>query len=174
PFFGPSDQRSLVAALPGIVAFVLIIRGTVYFLIRSARARGFIAEPTLVVGTGDLGCALADTLRLHPEYGLFVVGFLGDRDSDPVVGRVPDEFPGTDRVPAPLLGPVKRLPDIVREHRIRRVIIAFDRTSEREMVPVLRDCDQLSVEIHVMPRFFELGVAPEGSRSDDVWGIPLE
>ena len=174
PFFGPGDLGSLVAALPGIVAIVLIIRGAAYWTIRAARARGLIAEPTLLVGTGDLGCRLADALRHHPEYGLSVVGFLGDGEADPLGRTHPEGFDPTDPFPVPLLGPMTQLADIVREHRIRRVIIAFDRTSEREMIPVLRGCDQLSVEIHVMPRFFELGVSPEGSRTDDIWGIRLE
>jgi exopolysaccharide biosynthesis polyprenyl glycosylphosphotransferase len=42
------------------------------------------------------------------------------------------------------------------------------------MIPILRASDRLPLEIYVMPRFFELGVAPEGSTTDDVWGIPLE
>jgi exopolysaccharide biosynthesis polyprenyl glycosylphosphotransferase len=68
---------------------------------------------------------------------------------------------------------VDELPKIVRERRIQRVIIAFDRTSEKDMIPVLRDCGDLPAEIHVMPRFFELGVAPDGLMTDDIWGIPL-
>jgi exopolysaccharide biosynthesis polyprenyl glycosylphosphotransferase len=68
---------------------------------------------------------------------------------------------------------VTELSRVVREHRIHRIIIAFDRTPAKKMIPILRDCDQLPVEIHVMPRFFELGVAPESPTTDDVWGIPL-
>jgi exopolysaccharide biosynthesis polyprenyl glycosylphosphotransferase len=41
------------------------------------------------------------------------------------------------------------------------------------MVKVIRACDRLPVEVHIVPRFFELGVAPEGPWVDDLWGIPL-
>jgi exopolysaccharide biosynthesis polyprenyl glycosylphosphotransferase len=79
----------------------------------------------------------------------------------------------TDRLPLPLLGPVDELARVVQKERIQRVIIGFDHTSEQEMIRVLRGCDRLPVEIHVVPRFFELGVAPDGARTDDVWGVPL-
>ncbi len=173
PFFSPTDLGSLVVALPGMAAFVLVTRGTAYWLMRSARARGLIVEPTLLVGTGQLGHRMVDTLWMHPEYGLVPVGFLGDPDGDLAEGTVPEELQGRDRVRLPLLGPVTELAQIVREYRIRRVIIAFDRTPEREMIPVLRACDRLRVEIHVIPRFLELGVAEGSTTSDDVWGIRL-
>ena len=41
------------------------------------------------------------------------------------------------------------------------------------MVRVLRACDETDVEVHVVPRFFELGVAPVGNDIEYVWGIPL-
>jgi exopolysaccharide biosynthesis polyprenyl glycosylphosphotransferase len=173
PFFVAADLGRLAFALPGIVALLVFARGIAYRLLRVARARGMIVDPTLVVGTGRLGHRMADTLCHHPEYGLVLVGFLGGPDSNSAGGTVPSDLEGTEQLPLPLLGPVSSLAHIVHEHRIHRVIIAFDRTSEQEMIPVLRDCDQLPVEIHVIPRFFELGVAPEGLTTDDMWGIPL-
>jgi exopolysaccharide biosynthesis polyprenyl glycosylphosphotransferase len=167
PFFPPSEIGELAKAVPLVAAFVLIARAASYSLISIVRSRGLIVEPTLVVGTGQLGLAIANTLFEHPEYGLKPVGFLGaDR------GRG-QELRSVDRLSLPLLGSVDRLVRVVREQRIRRVIIAFDRTSEDGMIHVLRECDRLPVEIHVMPRFFELGVAPVGATTDDVWGISL-
>ena len=45
-----------------------------------ARRSDSYTERTLVLGAGDVGQLLARKIRLHPEYGLRVVGFL---DSDP-------------------------------------------------------------------------------------------
>jgi exopolysaccharide biosynthesis polyprenyl glycosylphosphotransferase len=173
PFFDPSELGAFVVVLPLIVLFVLITRGAMYWLVRTARARQWVVEPTLIVGIGQLGLRIADTLSEHPEFGLRPVGFLGRSHRSPRAERESPEPGVAYPLPLPLLGPVTQLARIAREHRIRRVIIAFDRTSEQEMIPILRESDRLPVEIHVMPRFFELGVAPVGSTTDDVWGIPL-
>jgi exopolysaccharide biosynthesis polyprenyl glycosylphosphotransferase len=37
----------------------------------------------------------------------------------------------------------------------------------------LRAAALLDVEVHVVPRFFELGLAPEGPDVEQIWGIPL-
>jgi exopolysaccharide biosynthesis polyprenyl glycosylphosphotransferase len=170
PFFPPSEIGDLAKAVPLVATFVLIARATSYWLIRTVRSRGLIVEPTLVVGTGELGHAIANTLFEHPEYGLKPVGILGHSAAN----RGGDtELRSIDRLPLPLMGSVDRLDRVVREQRIRRVIIAFDRTSEKAMIHVLRKCNRLPVEVHVMPRLFELGVAPASPTTDDVWGIPL-
>lgn len=148
-----------VRMAPVAIGFVLLGRSVSYMMIREARARGFVTEPTLIVGAGKLGVQVARTLDSHPEFGLVPMGFLDSFD---------------DRgLPAPILGDVRELEAVVREFDIQRVIVAFGATREPEMVPILRACDRLPVEVHVMPRFFELGVAKDGPFTDDLWGIPL-
>ena len=173
PFFPQSEIGRLAKAVPLVAAFVLIARAASYSLIRIVRSRGLIVEPTLVVGTGRLGRAIANTLFEHPEYGLKPVGFLGHPVARRDRGQGLRELQSVDRLSLPLLGSVDRLDRVVREQRIRRVIIAFDRTSEDGLIHVIRECDRLPVEIHVIPRFFELGVAPASATTDDVWGISL-
>jgi exopolysaccharide biosynthesis polyprenyl glycosylphosphotransferase len=148
-----------VRMVPVAIGFLLLARTVSYMLIREARARGLVMEPTLIVGAGTLGVKVARTLQDHPEFGLVPVGFLDSFD---------------DRgLPAPILGEVRELEAVVREFDIQRVIVAFGATREPAMVPIIRACDRLPVEVHVMPRFFELGVAKEGPFTDDLWGIPL-
>jgi exopolysaccharide biosynthesis polyprenyl glycosylphosphotransferase len=102
---------------------------------------------------------MARTLQDHPEYGLTPVGFL-------------DNFDDTG-LPIPVLGTVRSLDLVLREYEIRRVIIAFGSIREPDMVPVVRACDRASVDIHVLPRFFELGATAEGREVDDIWGMPV-
>ncbi|MGH2572450.1 MAG: exopolysaccharide biosynthesis polyprenyl glycosylphosphotransferase [Actinomycetota bacterium] len=157
----PSDAMlaHFVKMAPVAVGFVLLGRAVSYLMIREARMRGYVNEPTLIVGAGQLGVQVAKTLQEHPEFGLVPIGFL---DSFEELG-----------LPAPILGDVRELEAVVKEFNIERVIVAFGATREPEMVPIIRACDRLPVEVHVMPRFFELGVAKEGPFTDDLWGIPL-
>src|SRR5262245_42857420 len=149
-----------IRVVPLAMVLVLAGRALSYTVVRETRARGFILEPTLIVGAGRLGARLAGTLIDHPGYGLAPVGFL-------------DTFDPDETLPAPILGTPADLERVVRQHHVQRVIVAFGGTREPDMVPIIRACDRLPVEVHVMPRFFELGVAKEGSFTDDLWGIPL-
>jgi exopolysaccharide biosynthesis polyprenyl glycosylphosphotransferase len=159
--FAHSDTElgAFIRVIPVAIALVLVGRGLAYMIVREARARGFVLEPTLIVGAGKIGEQAATTLQEHSEYGLYPIGFL-------------DSFDDTD-LPLPILGDTKELEPIVREFGVRRVIVAFGATREPEMVKIIRACDRLPVEVHVIPRFFELGVAPEGPWTDDLWGIPV-
>jgi exopolysaccharide biosynthesis polyprenyl glycosylphosphotransferase len=160
PFFGTDALLAHFVRLgPVTMAMVLLGRGVSYMFVREARARGFVREPTLIVGAGTLGTKAALTLQAHPEFGLVPIGFL-------------DAFDDA-HLPLPILGDVSALEEVVRHFGVARVIVAFGATREPEMVRIIRACDRLPVEVHVMPRFFELGVAHAGRFSDDLWGIPL-
>jgi exopolysaccharide biosynthesis polyprenyl glycosylphosphotransferase len=142
-----------------LVVAVLVGRTISYASLRTLRRRGLIFEPTLIIGAGVLGTEVATVLRDHPEYGLVPVGFL-------------DSFTDND-LPLPILGGPRALDAVLREHSVRRVIIAFGGTRDLDLVPVVRACERASVDIHVLPRFFELGITGVGRGGDDIWGIPL-
>jgi exopolysaccharide biosynthesis polyprenyl glycosylphosphotransferase len=139
------------------ILLAVLGRAFAYAVIREARAHGQIREPTLIIGARNLGVKVAKTLLEHAEYGLIPIGFL---DSISDAG-----------LPLPILGNVSDLETVVKSFGVRRVIVAFGAMRESEMVKTLRASDQLPVEVHVVPRFFELGVAPEGPFTDNLWGI---
>ena len=126
---------------------------------RVMRTRGWFVERTLFVGAGDVSAKMAATLDEHPEYGLHPVGFLDEVDSA--------------GLPLPLFGGVDMLRMVLSEERIDRVVVAFGVTRESDMVNVFRACEDASIEIHVLPRFFELATAMNSRNVDDVWGYPL-
>ncbi|MGY1690879.1 sugar transferase [Geodermatophilus sp. SYSU D01105] len=144
-----------------LLAAVVVVRRIAYTVVRRARCRGHVRHRTLVVGAGPIGVRLADTLREHRDYGLDPVGFV---DSEPPSGESP-------LFPAPVLGRYEELGRVIREHRIRDVIVAFGGLDDDQLVDVLRTCDRLDVEVFVLPRLFELHNA--NRYTDEVWGIPL-
>ena len=140
-------------------ALLVAARVLSYATLRQLRARGHLLEPTLIIGAGQLGQQVAETLHDHPEYGLVPVGFL-------------DGFDDTDLL-LPVLDDVGDLDTVLEEFDVRRVIVAFGSHREASMIRVLRACGHHHVEVHVLPRFYELGVTPSSRDTDDVWGIPL-
>jgi exopolysaccharide biosynthesis polyprenyl glycosylphosphotransferase len=145
--------RQAALAVPTVVA----VRIVTYLLVRLWR-RGALRERCVIAGSGHVGIELAHLMAQHPEFGLECVGFAGA------------PFPN---LPAPLLGELADLDDIVADHSVREVTVAFGPTREVDLVPVLRTAMLRGVHVHVVPRFFEVGVAPRGSDADDLWGIPL-
>jgi FlaA1/EpsC-like NDP-sugar epimerase len=153
------DVRAIAQLGLFSAVYVLMGRALAYALIRLGRERGLIAEPTVIVGTGPVGIQVAETLLHHPEFGLPPVGFL--------------DVPDRPETPLPVLGVPEDLPAAVHDHDIRRVIVAFGATKDPDLVAILRACDGLPVEVHLVPRFFELGVGPEGPEAEDLWGLPI-
>jgi exopolysaccharide biosynthesis polyprenyl glycosylphosphotransferase len=52
-------------------------------------------------------------------------------------------------------------------------VVAFGRVREADWVSVMRTAVVNGVEIHVVPRFFDIGMASTGTGTDQIWGIPL-
>jgi exopolysaccharide biosynthesis polyprenyl glycosylphosphotransferase len=155
---GTSTAQLLTVAVVATVA-VSAQRALSYMSIRALRSRGWFAETTLIIGAGKVARELAATLAGHPEYGLCPIGFLDDI--------------GEETLPLPVFGGVDLLAMVLAEERVDRVVVAFGAAREADLVRVLRACDGFPVEIHVLPRFFELGTTGRRGHVDDVWGYPL-
>jgi exopolysaccharide biosynthesis polyprenyl glycosylphosphotransferase len=147
--------RAALVALP----VVFLARCASYAALRHLRRAGHLLEPAVILGAGEIGVELAGAFGKFPELGVVPVGFL-----DQVLD---------DDLPYPLLGDVDELPALLAQQDVRRVIVAFGPARESELVSVLRTAVQYDVDVHVVPRFFDCGVAPEGPDTDDVQGIPL-
>jgi len=157
-WLGGEVDALIKVALLGVVT-VVVGRILSYGTLRRVRRAGALLDPTVILGAGEIGAELAGAFRDFPELGVAPVGFLDCVDDDDL--------------PYPVLGDVDRLDAVIAEHSIRRVIVAFGPAQESELVTVLRTAVQHRIDVHVVPRFFDCGVAPEGPETDDVRGIPL-
>jgi exopolysaccharide biosynthesis polyprenyl glycosylphosphotransferase len=81
----------------------------------------------------------------HPEYGLELVGFV---DSEP---KAPQH--GFDRIA--LLGVPDAIADIVMQHNVDRVILAYSRAQPEDLVELIRVLRTMPVQIDVAPRLFD-------------------
>jgi exopolysaccharide biosynthesis polyprenyl glycosylphosphotransferase len=122
---------------------------------------GAYLQRTVIVGGGDVGQLVARKLRQHREYRESLIGIVDDR---PRSRRA-------DMGELALLGPLEHLPQIVVEHEVDRVIVAFSNESDRRTVEVVRSLRQQDVQVDVVPRLYEL----VGPRVDvhTVEGLPL-
>jgi exopolysaccharide biosynthesis polyprenyl glycosylphosphotransferase len=125
-----------------------------------ARRRGESVRPTLVVGAGRVGRLTAGRLLEHPELGLKPVGYL---DKEPLEG-LPDDG-------LPVLGSSYDLDRVVAEHGVRHVVLSFSTAPESVLLRLMRRCQELGVEVSMVPRFYEKVVGHIGV--EYLGGLPL-
>jgi exopolysaccharide biosynthesis polyprenyl glycosylphosphotransferase len=132
------------------------------FAQRWARARRLVGKPVLIMGAGVVGAQVARRLENHPEYGLAPIGFL---DEDP---RSIAEVGGRD---LPVLGTVEDLDATVTRTGVRNLIVAFSSVADERVSRLIQRCQELGVEVSVVPRMFDTINNRVGY--DTVGGLPL-
>jgi exopolysaccharide biosynthesis polyprenyl glycosylphosphotransferase len=111
------------------------------------RVTGVVSIPTLILGAGKVGDRVAERLAGRPGYGLCPVGFL---DSDPS-----SDFARGRRSDLPVLGSPDELDDVVRRTGATHVVISFARERDHDLIPIIRRCTALGVDVSLVPRLFE-------------------
>jgi exopolysaccharide biosynthesis polyprenyl glycosylphosphotransferase len=118
-------------------------------------------QNTLIVGAGDVGQSLARKILTHHEYGMNLVGFVDSRPKE----RAEDLEHLT------LLGGLDDMPGLVRLLDVERVIVAFSNDDTEDMVLLVRDLNELDVQVDIVPRFFDL-LSPSVD-IHSIEGVPL-
>jgi exopolysaccharide biosynthesis polyprenyl glycosylphosphotransferase len=151
-------------AITGVLggALTTVFRLAIAQARRSARLAGVSGKRALIIGAGHVGLQLEKRLRAMPELGLEPVGFL---DADPSPAYYDAE------TPTPILGAPSDLAANIRRTGAEHVIVAFSNAPDSTVQPLLRQCDELGLEVSVVPRLFE-------NVSDRQWvehvgGLPL-
>jgi exopolysaccharide biosynthesis polyprenyl glycosylphosphotransferase len=129
---------------------------------RWARARRLVGKPVLIMGAGMIGAQVARRLESHPEYGLTPIGFL---DEDP---RSVAEVGGRD---VPILGTTEDLDETVRSTGVKHLIVAFSSVADARVSRLIQHCQELRVEVSVVPRMFD--TINDRVGYDTVGGLPL-
>jgi len=164
-FYRPSDFTYSRLFLPifGAVDVVLVAfsRWLVSEIMRRIRRSGGNLHSVLIIGAGELGKRLAESLQAHTEYGFSIVGFL---DDDP--GKQQRRIHGL-----PVLGTTQDLEVIAEEHQVDQVMIALPLSAHNRIVQLIPRCGQLLVEIKVVPDLLQYYVVRAGTEELD--GLPI-
>jgi exopolysaccharide biosynthesis polyprenyl glycosylphosphotransferase len=145
------------------IAYVAGGRLMLGLLQRKARAERTISKPTLIVGAGKIGAQVERRLREKPELGLDPIGYI-------------DAFPSQDKHlnrEIPIVGSPEDLEQIVERTGAEHVVLAFlsSRGSDARLVTLVRRCEDLGVEVSLVPRLFE--TINVRVRLEHIGGMPL-
>src|SRR3954453_14677921 len=149
-FFGGATPTAELLARVWVFGMVYVSGGRLVMGLshRHARVQRLVGKATLIVGAGRIGAQVERRLDEQPELGLRPVGYVDEHppSDDQVTGR---------RVP--VLGGPDELEQIVRATGAEHVVLAFlsSRGSDAKLVPIVRHCDELGLEVSLVPRLFE-------------------
>jgi len=164
-FYRPADFTYSRLFLPIFAVidaiFVCFSRWLVSNILRRIRRSGGNLQMVLIVGAGELGRRMVESLQAHREYGFSIVGFL---DDDP--GKQQRSIQGV-----PVLGTTQELEAIAAERRIDQVVIALPLAAHHRIVQLIRRCGQLLLEIKVVPDLLQYYVIRAGIEELD--GLPI-
>jgi exopolysaccharide biosynthesis polyprenyl glycosylphosphotransferase len=162
---GVTGQAELLAR---VWAFAMVYVGGSRYVLgmtqRRARQERIVSQRTLIVGAGRIGAQVEHRLDEQPELGLEPIGYI-------------DAFPPSDDHVqgrrAPVLGGPDDLESIAERTGAQHVVLAFlsSRGSDAQLVPIVRRCDELGLEVSLVPRLFEsINVRAE---IEHIGGMPL-
>ena len=143
----PLPQSLLLRTFTFCFAAVLAERTTLLGARQLTRMLGVTATPTLIVGAGKIGIQLAQRIASRRGYGLDPIGFIDYPETADAMLEVKTDLP--------LLGQPEELKDIVRRTRAGHVVISFARGRDHELVPLIRLCNEMRLDVSLVPRLFE-------------------
>ena len=128
-------------ALVGVTATRLVFRQ----VLNELRRRGFSLKSILVVGAGDLGQRVIDTVEGHRELGFRVVG---------VLTRRPEKI-GTMVKGAPVLGMVTEVDGVLDRTQVDQVIIALPIEDQALVKQLMEQLALRTVDVKVVPDLYQ-------------------
>jgi exopolysaccharide biosynthesis polyprenyl glycosylphosphotransferase len=134
-----------------LLAIALVVVGRAVARTIARRSSAY-AMRAVVLGAGEIGQLVARKIRQHPEYGLELLGFV---DADPLAQRA-------ETRDVEMLGGLGQLQELVAQHQVDRVIVAFSKEPDDETMDVVRSLRDRDVIVDVVPRLFGL-IGPRAS-----------
>lgn len=100
----------------------------------------------LILGAGDSGEKTLREIKENPDLNIWVEGFLDDD-----VGKHGRSIHGVS-----VLGPLSKLPDVVKTHKIKEALIAMPAMNGSIIRQVVNLCEQANVSYRILPGIYEL------------------
>lgn len=104
------------------------------------------AAPTLLVGAGQAGIAIAKEALRHPELGIRPIGFLDDDRAKK----------GMQVAGLRILGSLENVREIVRRTRAQKLLITSNKIPAAAVLRLVDIARELKVEVRTVPGLFEI------------------
>ena len=152
-----------VLILYGLLLFLGISIGRLLLIsfLKNREVLDFKKRPTLVVGACKRAVSVVQKIQSVPILKFKLLGYIDDHAN----GNIGNVMAGL-----PIIGGYEDIPRIIKEHKIREVIVALDDTDREEIADLIALTNQFNVSIKLLPDFNDL---MSGFRTSQVYGVPL-
>lgn len=137
-----------------ILTLMTMARALTTSCARWLRKHGRGGAPAIVVGSDPVARSVGEDLRAQRRFGVDFRGYVHDRLDD------------TD-----VIGSVNSLPDLVTDHHLEIVIVAFDVDESTDLVDAIRRLCTADCEIYIVPRLPQ--VHDRAVSNDIIAGVPV-
>ena len=152
-------SRWLLAFFFGLsVGALTVKRVAVRKLLQNIRKNGKNLKTMLILGSGSSARRLLDQLLRDLELGYRALGYLAEREDEGMA-------------PAPYLGPLDRLGEVLERLSPDEVVSAISPEEYARTPEIIEACEQAGVKLAVVPLYAEY--MPARPQFDDLNGIPL-
>lgn len=148
----------------GIFSFVLLAstRSLARNFLAHLRRRGHNLRHALIIGSGELGYAVAERLESSREYGIKVAGMLSQ-----------DMYAVGQKVGGiPVLGSYDDLGRIISESQIDQVYLALPLAQQPRLQELLQALAATPVDVKLVPDVYQYMTAARGG-IEDIGGLPV-
>ena len=162
-YFGRERYSRLTLALFAGYSFVLVAATRVAFRVwlEEMRRRGLNLKSILLVGAGELGERVVETIESHTELGFRVTGVLS-RDL---------LLPGTTVRGVPVIGTTDELDRILAEHPVDQVILALPSEDTALLKTLMEKLALRTVDVKIVPDLFQYVTLYGGL--EEFGGLPI-
>ena len=101
------------------------------------------AKNLLIIGAGRMANAISKELKIHPEYGFKIIGYLDDRPK----GKLHEKN---------VIGSLKDLATIINNSEIHEIIIALPISMEFTIHTLIRKIEPEGIKIQIIPDIYRI------------------
>ena len=138
------------------IFFVSLGRVAIRGFQMSLLKKGYGLRNTVIVGTGSKAKEVKEMIFAIPKLGYKFSGFVS----------IEDESKKTED-----LGSLNELPDIIKNHEVKNIVIATDEKYQELIIKTLNLCSNLDVSVKIVPEVYE--IVSGMVKTEQVHGIPL-
>ena len=144
-------------SLVGVAAVRLVLR----VVLNEVRRRGYNLKSILVIGAGELGQRVLETVEGHKELGFRVVGMLTLRPE-----KVGQQVQGV-----PVMGHVRDVDQVLEKQPVDQVIIALPLEDQSAVKPLMEQLALHTVDVKVVPDLYQYVTLYGGL--EEFGGLPI-
>ncbi|MBU2599307.1 sugar transferase [bacterium] len=141
-----------------VIPLLIIFRLSLKMFLKFIREKGYNFRNILVVGTGEVAYGIAEKLQKHQEFGLKVVGYIDDEDSE-------------KKVKKKILGSLRDIPNILHTEVVDEVIFATPFRLYEQIEESIRLCELEGVMVRIVTDIFKKTFAK--TTAVEIEGIPI-